>query len=122
MTAQIDAKYLLNVRQKPKVLGHVMRAFQGGARISFKGNLKRCRFGPELLPSSLETAALKRATEEPELDFLVLPLEKATVEPILKQVLQAGFRDIVHIQIERDGKLQFGAYDNFRSFFTSADG
>ena len=90
-----------------------MRALQGNAHISLEGNLKRCVFGPELRTPSSETDLLKRSTEWPKLDFVVLPLEEGSVDPILKQILQAGFHDIIHIQIEKDGRIQFGAYDNF---------
>jgi hypothetical protein len=48
-------------------------------------------------------------------EFVVLPLEPGTIHPILAEVLPEGrvVRDIIHVQIERGGRLAFGAYDNF---------
>jgi hypothetical protein len=48
---------------------------------------------------------------------VVLPLEQDTVQPILDVVLpdRRFMDDIVHIQIEKKGRLEFGAYDNFHS-------
>ncbi len=44
----------------------------------------------------------------------MLRLEPATVAPILKGIMAAGLsRAILHVQIERGGVLQLGAYDNF---------
>jgi hypothetical protein len=44
-----------------------------------------------------------------------LPLEPDTIKPILNQILPesrvVGY--IIHIQIEKAGKLEFGSYDNF---------
>lgn len=51
----------------------------------------------------------------PRLDFAVLPLEERTVRPILNTVLDHNRfeTDVIHIKIEKHGKLQFASYDNF---------
>ena len=45
----------------------------------------------------------------------MLPLEQATIRPILDAILphKRYLKDIIHIQIEKQGILQFGSYDNF---------
>jgi hypothetical protein len=93
-----------------------MRALAGGAHISFEGDLSRCRglFG---LPGAAteEMEALRRQTLYPVQEFIILPLEPETIRPILAEVLPEGrvVRNITHVQIERAGRLAFGAYDNF---------
>ena len=113
MTAEVDARYCLEAKDKPGLLVAVMRLLAGeDVQISFEGNLSQC--GLATLPgaSNTETAALKRATIQPELDFIVLPLGPTNVRAILEHVLPA-WRAVVHVQIEKHGTLQFGAYDNF---------
>jgi hypothetical protein len=112
----MDERYWLVARDKPGLLIAVMRALVGGAHISFEGDLSRCR-GLLTLPgaSTEETEDLRRQTLYPVQEFVVLPLEPETVRPILAEVLPEGrvVRDIIHVQIERAGRLAFGAYDNF---------
>jgi hypothetical protein len=93
----------------------MMEHLAGDAHISFEGDLSDVVFPEELGGSSEETEVLKRNTLAPRQDFIVLPLKPDTVEPILKVVLRDyRFQNrIVHIQIEREGRLEFGAYDNF---------
>ena len=51
----------------------------------------------------------------PRMDFIILPLEQDTIRLILDAVVPADryMVDIIHIQIEKRGELQFGSYDNF---------
>ena len=46
---------------------------------------------------------------------MMLPLKPESVRPILNIVLPGNryIEDIIHIQIEKAGELQFGSYDNF---------
>lgn len=112
-TAEIDAKYWLKARDKPGLLMAMMRLLAGeDARISFEGNLSGCGLAELSGASIAETASLRRATTQPELDFVVLPLDGSNARAILECVHRAG-RAIIHIQIEKHGSLQFGAYDNF---------
>jgi hypothetical protein len=103
------------VRDKPGLLIAMMRALAGSAHVSFEGDLSRCVFPPELGAEKNETPTLKRHTLVPELDFVVPPLEPHTVQPILGVVLpdRRFMDDIIHIQIEKNGRLEFGSYDNF---------
>lgn len=113
----MSRRYWIDPRDKPGLLRAMMRELAGDAQISFEGNLSRCIFPADLDPSADETDALRRQTVEPRQDFVVLPLEPGSVAPILDVVLPHRHRqylkDIIHIQIERGGELQFGAYDNF---------
>ena len=106
--------HLVHVRDRPAFLQRVMTVLAGGARMSLEGDLSRCRFTDDLVLSRDAIGTLNRNTIWPRLDFVVLKLEPETVAPILKQVVSAGIkRGIRHIQIERDGVKQLGAYDNF---------
>jgi hypothetical protein len=93
----------------------MMRALAGDAHVSFEGDLSRCVFPPALGPSGNETRALRRQTLTPRADFVVRPLEEDTIRPTLDVVLpdRRFMNDIVHIQIEKNGRLEFGSYDNF---------
>ena len=102
-------------RDKPGLLTAMMRALAGDAQVSFEGDLSRCVFPSELVAANDETAILTRQTMRPRQDFVVLRLESRTVQPILDSVLPDGrlMKDIVHVQIQKGGRLQFGSYDNF---------
>jgi hypothetical protein len=107
-------KHGLDVRDKPALLHRLMTELAGDARISLEGDLSHCRFSAELVLTLDETGILKRNTIFPEQDFIVLYPKPESVALILKQVLAAGLsRAIIHVQIERNGILELGAYDNF---------
>src|SRR5688572_24912182 len=108
-------RYWIVARDKPGLLIAMMRALAGNASISFEGDLSRCAFPPGLTQTHDETEALLRNTTIPRQDFIVIPLEPQTVQPILDVVLPEGrfMKDIIHIQIEKNGRLEFGSYDNF---------
>lgn len=102
------------VRDKPGFLHRLMEELAGDARISLEGDLSLCRFTEDLIVSREETDVLRRNTLWPRQDFVVLRLTPKTVAPIFKQVMAAGLkRAIIHVQIERNGVLELGAYDNF---------
>jgi hypothetical protein len=93
----------------------MMRFLAGAARISFEGNLSNCKF-PTTIPSATEEdSILQRQTVTPWQDFIILPIEHDTIRPILDVVLPNNryVEDILHIQIEKRGELQFGCYDQF---------
>jgi hypothetical protein len=103
-----------NVRDKPGFLHRMMVELAGNARISLEGDLARCQFVDELIETREEIGVLKRNTIFPRQDFVVLRLTPETVAPIFQQVVAAGLKEaITHVQIERDGVLELGAYDNF---------
>lgn len=108
-------RYWPVARDKPGLLVAMMRHLAGDAHISFEGDLSRCSFSASLNPSGEETPALRRNTAIPKQDFAVLPLTPESVRPILDVVLPNNqyLEDIIHIQIEKAGRLQFGSYDNF---------
>ena len=108
-------RYWIVAHDKPGLLIAMMRALAGNASISFEGDLSRCAFPRDLAQAHDETEALVRNTAIPRQDFIVIPLEPQTVQPILDVVLPEGrfMKDIIHIQIEKNGRLEFGSYDNF---------
>jgi hypothetical protein len=102
-----------NVRDKPSFLRRLMAELAGG-RMSLEGDLSRCNFPDAVVLAREEMGILRRNTLFPRQDFVVLRLEPETVAPIFKAVMAAGLvRAIIHIQIERAGVMQLGAYDNF---------
>jgi len=105
----------LVARDKAGLLIAMMKTLAGNAHISFEGDLSRCVFPPELDRSESETAILRRQTIAPVQDFVLLRLEPETIQPILGTVLPESrfMKHVIHIQIEKDGVLQFAAYDNF---------
>ncbi|MGH7242000.1 MAG: hypothetical protein ACREJD_01105 [Phycisphaerales bacterium] len=114
-TGPASTRYWIDPRDKPGLLRETMQFLAGDAHVSFEGNLSRCAFPAPLKPSAHETQALCRSTVSPKLDFAVLSLEPDAIGPILEVILPDWryLDDIIHIQIERGGKLQFGSYDNF---------
>jgi len=90
-----------------------MRKLAGNAYISFEGELHDFRVMNIPGASSEETAVLKRNTTWPKQDFTVVPLEPSNLREILPAIGGAVPRRIFHIQIEKDGVLQFAAYDSF---------
>jgi hypothetical protein len=106
--------HLVDVHDKLGFLHRMMTELAADAFISLEGDLSHCRLPKELGASGDETALLKRNTLAPRQDFVVLELTPETLEPIFKQIKAAGLkRAILHVQIERNGVLELGAYDNF---------
>jgi|RhiMetdeSRZDD1v2_1073273.scaffolds.fasta_scaffold386440_3 hypothetical protein len=110
-----EDRYWIVARDEARLLMAMMRALAGSAHVSFEGDLSRCEFPLELGPQANETPTLKRQTLIPQLDFAVLPLEAQSVQSILDVVLpnRRFMNDIIHIQIEKNGRLEFASYDNF---------
>jgi hypothetical protein len=101
------------VRDKRRLLMAMMDELAGDAHISFEGNLSALRFSSIPGVSHEETVALKRHTRWPKQDFIVIPLEPSTNKAIISAMGGTVPNDIIHIQVERGGVLQFAAYDNF---------
>ena len=109
----------LDVRDKPGFLRRVMFELAGDSQMSLEGDLSCCRFTDDVMATGDETAILRRNTIAPKQDYVVLQLTRETYTPILKQVMAAGLkRAIIHVQIERNGVLELGAYDNFQVVVT----
>lgn len=82
--------------------------------IALEGDLSNWKLSAVAQIASVPRGALRRQTSDPLLDFAILPLQQESVSVIFRQIAQIGFNEaIVHIQIEMDGTLAFGACDNF---------
>src|SRR5215813_9408118 len=101
------------VRDKFAFMLAVMGKVAGGAHISFEGDLEPFQLRDIPGASGKETELLKRNTLWPKQDFVVLPLEEATIQYIVRAMGSSWSRRIYHIQIERNGVLEFGSYDSF---------
>lgn len=108
----------LNPRDRPGLLFAMMRTYASNcSRIAFEGNLSTTELYRLEGASYEETAVLRRNTIAPRLDFIVLPLASSRVPAIQTAIWSkvpfSGKSGIIHAQIEVDGQLVFGAYDNF---------
>jgi hypothetical protein len=103
------------ILDKRRFLIAAMNALSGNAHISFEGDLKSHEFSTIAGHSFDEAAVLKRNALWPKQDFVVLPLESGLVDDLCKAIGGTVPRAIIHIQIEKDGKLALGLYDNFQA-------
>lgn len=106
----------VDVRDKPGFLHRLMKDFAGNSTISLEGILESCSFNPNIIIKSEGSSILKRCSlvTPPDLDFVVLHLTSDTWQTLFEQINKAGVTDkIIHVQIERDGIRELGAYDNF---------
>ena len=97
--------YRLETRDRPRVLVAIMRALAAeDSRISFEGTLSRTELAQMAGVKSHEGGALKRATLQPKLDFLVLPLTQQNLSALEKAVVSKigfGHRGIIHYRLRR---------------------
>jgi hypothetical protein len=110
--------FRLHTKHKSELLFAMMQTLaQEDAKISFEGRLSHTELTKIAGVSLNETEILKRNTTSPRMDFVVLPLTPATVPSIEKAVVSKvafkGYAGIAHVQIERQGRLEFVACDNF---------
>jgi hypothetical protein len=101
------------VQDKRRLLLALMEELAGGAHVSFEGDLQGLTLSSIPGASGEPTVALKRNTLWPEQDFVVVPLEPSMGQKIIAAIGGTVPGAIIHVQIEKDGQLQFGAYDNF---------
>ena len=113
-----EQAYWLDTSDPPGLLGAMARALVGTAHIAIEGSgVKDLKL--EEIPGAVksETPVLRRQTlwSIPKEDFVVLPLELETVDIILARVPADCWDDlkINHVQIEKEGKLQFSGCDYF---------
>ena len=112
----MSTSHWVDVRDKPAFLRRLMRELAGDARLSLEGDLRDCAFDSDQVATREEQGLLKRNTLSPRLDFVILHLAPSDVESIFSKVSAVGLsRAIIHVQIERGGVLELGAYDNFHS-------
>ena len=100
-------------KNKNRLLLAVTKELAGDAHLSFEGDLQGTRLLDLPEASTEEFNVLKRNTLWPKQDFVVLPLEAQAIGPVIAAIGGTISHAIIHIQIERAGKLEFGAYDNF---------
>jgi hypothetical protein len=95
----------------------MMRALASDdSKISFEGRLSQTDLARLEGVTDQENDVLKRATLQPRLDFLVLPLTQKNIPTITRAIasrIAFGSKGIIHVQIASRGKLAFAAYDNF---------
>lgn len=104
---------LYKVHDKRRFLMAALRQLAGSAFVSFEGDLSGTALIEVTGASGDETKALKRNTLWPKQDFVVLSLEADTVGSIMSAVGGTVPRSILHIQVEKEGLLELGLYDNF---------
>jgi len=113
----MEETYRLETRDRPRLLVAMMRALAAeGSRISFEGALTQTELAQMAGATSEEGGALTRGTLQPKLDFVVLPLTQQNLSALEKAVVSKiafGHKGIIHVQIEKNGKMAFAAYDNF---------
>jgi hypothetical protein len=110
--------YRLRAKHRPQLLLAMMTTLACmDAKISFEGHLSHTELVKLPEASFDETRVLKRNTTWPKMDFVVLPLTAEMVSVVAKAVLSKiafkGYTGIIHVQIEREGRLAFSACDNF---------
>jgi hypothetical protein len=113
------------IKNKNHLLFAAMKELAGDAQISFEGELHTLgllSFQGALIEG---TNTLKRCSlsDPPDFDFVILPLETENIKAIIAAIGGSIPRSIIHIQIAKADKLEFGAYDNFHSqcmFFGSS--
>jgi hypothetical protein len=108
--------YRLETRDRPRLLFAMMHALAAeDSRISFEGALSQTELA-RMAATHEETGVLKRATFQPKQDFLVLRLTPEKLSALEKAIISKipfGNHGIIHVQIERNGRIAFAAYDNF---------
>jgi hypothetical protein len=101
----------------PRALLHaLLPRLAGGAHIALEGRLADLHL--DLATMRRPIQALRRQTMYPPQDFLVAPLERSTVAPVLEACGRGlcgprGLEPLIHVQVEKDGTLQMQACDNF---------
>jgi hypothetical protein len=108
-----SAKQRWVVKDKKRLLLAVMEALAGDAHVSFEGDLRGFRLQNIAGASGQETLAPKRNTRWPIQDFIVVPLEPTMVNSVLSAIGGNVPKRILHFQIEKNGKVEFAAYDRF---------
>jgi hypothetical protein len=101
------------VRHENLFLRAIMKELAGSAHISFEGDLSGCKFSEMAGATFTPTAVLERNTFSPMQDFVIVPLEPSTEHAIMASIGGSIPESIIHILIEKQGRLEFAAYDNF---------
>ena len=96
------------IRDKARFLEAIFTGLAGDARVSFEGSLGNTRLMSLDGATEDETAALKRNTTRPVQDFVIVPLEADRIDDMLRAIGMTIPRTILHFQVEKAGKLEFG--------------
>lgn len=99
------------MRAKGQSLLALMKELEGNAHISIEGDLRALRLATYPRASTDPTDVLKPITSGT--DFVVLPLEHPTSEKIYTALGGRVPKKILHVQIEKNGVIQFGVCDYF---------
>lgn len=93
----------------------IVRRFAEGSLMSLEGDLSTIRRLSIPGESQRPTQLLRRRTDDPIQDFIVVPVTPETVAVLEKRLLpRVGLRNrVLHVQLESGGELVFAAYDQF---------
>jgi len=114
------AKAKYKIKDKRLFLLAAMELLAGDAQISFEGELSATKLSSVPGATGDETEVLTRNTIAPRQDFCVLPLDAGKARAILIALGGTIPRRVLHVQIQKGGKLELGLYDRFSpdaSFF-----
>ncbi len=105
----------LDVRHPAKLVEALISHLGAGGHLSLEGDLSQLGESVRALGVTKKGLGLRRSTLFPRQDFVILPLDDKTIPLILEQVLPNVGLDsrVLHVQIAIEGRLIFGAYDNF---------
>jgi len=101
------------IREKNRFVSILMEGMAGDAHISFEGGTSILGLATVDGAAQEETSVLRRNTLQPRQNFIIVPLESETLPDIWRGIGGTIARDVLHIQIEKNGQLVFGAYDGF---------
>jgi hypothetical protein len=114
---RLKLQWWIETRDKPGLLWAFLRHFGKDSRVSFEGDLATLRLAEVPGASTAETAVLRRQTTHPTLDFVVIPVTPSALQILHERLSVSGlFQNggaLVHVQVEHEGHLVLGAYDNF---------
>jgi hypothetical protein len=114
----------LEVRDCHGVLWAFYGKYEGQSVASFEGDLSG--LGLEDLPgaSAQEAGSLRRHTLDPELDFIVVPINSATVPELKRRLASQGVLgregSVIHTQLAAGEEVLLVACDNFHDDCTVA--
>jgi len=110
----------IKVKKPVLLIGAIIRELCEKAYLSIEGNLTKIDRECIKVYSEKETSLLKRNTLKPLKDFIILEINEDTKDEILRMLEVIGIKkNVLHLQIENDGELILGAYDNFEFVGTS---
>ena len=114
----------LEVRDCQGTLWAFYRQYEGQAVASFEGDLSNLKLQELRGASTQEAGPLRRQTIEPELDFVVVPINEETVRALKSRLSSHGVLGregaVIHTQLAVAEELVLVACDNFHHECTVA--